>query len=47
MSRKENEKPWFILFYAPWCGHCKALKPTWFELGEHVKDTHDIGMVDW
>ncbi|OAA81480.1 Thioredoxin-like fold protein [Akanthomyces lecanii RCEF 1005] len=38
--------PWFIKFYAPWCSHCQALKPTWEQLAKSMRGKLNIGEVD-
>ena len=37
---------WMVEFYAPWCGHCKALEPEWVIASGKLKGQVKLGKMD-
>lgn len=37
----------FVKFYAPWCGHCQRLAPTWTQLSDEVAAGKDIVIAEF
>jgi protein disulfide-isomerase-like protein len=45
-GNENSNNPTLALFYAPWCGHCKALKPIWEEFKNENKNNGKLEIVD-
>lgn len=38
---------WMIMFFAPWCPHCKHALPNFNQLARDLEGTLNVGTVDW
>jgi protein disulfide-isomerase-like protein len=37
---------WLVKFYAPWCGHCKTMAPTFDKVAEELEGVVNVARVD-
>jgi protein disulfide-isomerase A6 len=41
-----SEDTWMLELYAPWCGHCKSLRPEWAKLATNLKGIAKVAKID-
>lgn len=42
----DSEDTWLLELYAPWCGHCKSLRPEWAKLATRMKGVAKVAKLD-
>ena len=42
-----SDSRWFIMFFAPWCPHCKKFLPLFQNLSNLYENSTKFGSVDW
>jgi DnaJ family protein C protein 10 len=46
LNNNNDNKPWMIDFFAPWCGHCQVFSPTFESLASKFEGLVNFGKVD-
>ena len=43
-GRLKKTRHALVMFYAPWCGHCKKAKPEYSAAARHFRDDHKVAV---
>ena len=43
---RKKKKPWMLLHYATWCGHCNAMKDDWSKFEKQNKENINIARIN-
>lgn len=42
-----NTSSWVVMYYAPWCPHCKHSMPAFDQFAQQLASELNVGIVDW
>ena len=45
INSENASQKWFVKLFAPWCRHCKLLRPVWDALSAELRE-HDIRVAE-
>ena len=46
LNSQKYKGPWFVWYYADWCGHCQTMKPEWNKVVKKMKTNNNVNIAE-